>query len=351
MKKIILLLIIISSLYACQKDDINDLGEVIYVRRNGADMPAYIYGNGASKVFVVILHGGPGGSGLEYRDGVYSAQLEEKYAMVYWDQRGQGMSQGHYSKDVVNLSEMADDVNALALVLKKKYGDDISLFLMGHSWGGMLGPAALTKDNIQSHFKGWIDVDGAHNIRDMFLYIVRDAIRVSNEQLALGNNTKFWNKFIDYAKGIDTTSMPLSQSESGKLNDYGQKAESVLIDDGIIASGNGTGSLQGLANIFGLNPITKTITGTFTSVHLFTGEEDLSNVDLTPYLHKIKIPSLIIWGKYDLVVPIELAKTAYLNLGSVCKDTVFFARSGHSPMVNEPDKFVEVVSKFIDHHK
>jgi pimeloyl-ACP methyl ester carboxylesterase len=351
MKKIILLLIIISSLYACQKDDINDLGEVIYVRRNGADMPAYIYGNGASKVFVVILHGGPGGSGLEYRDGVFSAQMEEKYAMVYWDQRGQGMSQGHYSKDVVNLSEMADDVHALALVLKKKYGDDISLFLMGHSWGGMLGPAALTKDDYQRDFKGWIDVDGAHNLRDMSLYIIRDAIRIGNEQIAMGNNTKFWNKFVDYAKGIDTTSMPIPQQKSSKLNEYGQKAEGVLMEDEITASGNGSGSLQGLANIFGVNPVTNFVAGTYTSIHLFTGNEDVSNVDLTPYLNKIKIPSLVIWGKYDLVVPIELAKTAYLNLGSTHKDTVYFARSGHSPMVNEPDRFVEVVSKFIEQHK
>lgn len=351
MKKIILFFIVFAAMVSCQKDDIDNLAETLYVRHNGADMPAYIYGNGTSKVFIVILHGGPGGSGLEYRDGVFSKQLEEKYAMVYWDQRGQGMSQGHYSKDKVNLSDMADDVNALAEVLKYKYGKDISLFLMGHSWGGMLGPAALTKDDIQYQFKAWIDVDGAHNLRDMGLFLVRDVIRVGNEQIAKGNSTKFWNKFVNFVEGIDTTSMPVSDRDGGKLNKYGADAEKYLMRDGILAEGNGTTSFQPLANMFISNGITKNIAGTYTSNHLFNGEQDLMNVDLTNYLHKIKIPSLIIWGEYDLVVPKELAKTAYLNLGSTEKDTVFFARSGHSPMVNEPDKFVRVLSDFIEKHK
>jgi hypothetical protein len=37
---------------------------------------------------------------------------------------------------------------------------------MGHSWGGTLGPATLLKD--QSDFLGWIDVDGAHNTKDIY---------------------------------------------------------------------------------------------------------------------------------------------------------------------------------------
>jgi len=62
-------------------------------------MPAYLYGNFDSKTFIVLLHGGPGGNGLEYRSGKYAEMLEEQFAMVYWDQRGQGNSRGNYHQE------------------------------------------------------------------------------------------------------------------------------------------------------------------------------------------------------------------------------------------------------------
>ena len=67
MKKLIFILFIsLLGLFACQKDVIltEQMDESFYVRTNHADIPAYVYGNGASKVFVILLHGGPGGSGL-----------------------------------------------------------------------------------------------------------------------------------------------------------------------------------------------------------------------------------------------------------------------------------------------
>lgn len=348
MKRFLLLLIVLSFLGSCQKDDIDNLAEVIYVRRNGADMPAHIYGNGSSRVFIIILHGGPGGSGLEYRDGVYSAMLEEKYAMVYWDQRGQGMSQGHYSEEIVTLAEMAKDVNALALVLRHKYGNNISLFLMGHSWGGMLGPATLITDDFQKEFNGWIDVDGAHSIKTLSNYVVPQAIDMGEKQINEGNSLDFWNEFVGYCKTIDTTST-ISPEEGIKLNEYGAKSETYLTNDGYISEGSA--SLTGLSIFFGNNILTSTIAGGLTAGHLFDGKQNLYDVDLTSELHRIKIPTLIMWGKYDLVVPMELAHEAYDNIGSIKKDSVIFSHSGHSPMMNEPNRFVDELSNFVDLHR
>jgi pimeloyl-ACP methyl ester carboxylesterase len=58
---------------------------------------------------------------------------------------------------------MADDLKKVILVLKTRYGKDISVFLYAHSFGGALSAAFLTTDNNQTMVKGWIDVDGAHN--------------------------------------------------------------------------------------------------------------------------------------------------------------------------------------------
>lgn len=151
--KYLWILLVILDFSSCQKQDLSDLVDVLHVRRNNADMPAYIYGNATEKIFLIILHGGPGGSGLEYRIGQYKEDLEEKYAVVYWDQRGQGMSQGNFDQSDITIAEIVEDVEALAITLRHKYGQDIQLFLMGHSWGGTLGSAVLTTENYQDIFR------------------------------------------------------------------------------------------------------------------------------------------------------------------------------------------------------
>ena len=85
-------------------------------------MPLYIRGNGTSKVFIIVLHGGPGGHGLQYSLGEYADDLEADYAMVYWDQRGQGMSHGSYDKSDITLDVIVEDLRKVILLLKGMVG-------------------------------------------------------------------------------------------------------------------------------------------------------------------------------------------------------------------------------------
>jgi pimeloyl-ACP methyl ester carboxylesterase len=97
MKKVMYLLLFIGLVLSCNRSAFTS-GEVLYLRHKGADMPAYVYGNTSSNTFILLLHGGPGGSGLEYRSGIYAEMLEEEVGMIYWDQRGQGNAQGNGSR-------------------------------------------------------------------------------------------------------------------------------------------------------------------------------------------------------------------------------------------------------------
>ena len=121
---------------SCSQDDLDDLNDTLYIRHKGADMPAHIYGNASEKVFMILLHGGPGDSGLAYRFGTMKSRIEKSCAVVYFDQRGSGMSQGRFSENDFNIDVMAEDVMALVKVIQHKYGYDSRFFLMGHSWGG-----------------------------------------------------------------------------------------------------------------------------------------------------------------------------------------------------------------------
>jgi len=58
------------------------------------------------------------------------------------------------------------------------------------------------------------------------------------------------------------------------------------------------------------------------------------------------VPVQLIWGDLDAVIPVEHARMAHSAMpGSRLE---IFARSGHFPFHDDPDRFVEVVEKFID---
>jgi pimeloyl-ACP methyl ester carboxylesterase len=58
------------------------------------------------------------------------------------------------------------------------------------------------------------------------------------------------------------------------------------------------------------------------------------------------IPVQIIWGRQDVVVPVSHARMAHAAIpGSRLE---IFERSGHFPFHDDPDRFIEVVERFID---
>lgn len=58
------------------------------------------------------------------------------------------------------------------------------------------------------------------------------------------------------------------------------------------------------------------------------------------------LPVQIIWGEDDLIIPVEHARTAHAAIAGSRME--IFEDSGHLPMHDHPDRFVEVVERFID---
>lgn len=105
-------------------------------------MPVSVRGNKSSGIFIVFLHGGPGGTALQKIGLPAFDALEESYATVFWDQRGSGSSQGNSSDKLLTLGQFVEDLDKLIDLISYKY-DHPKIFLMGHSWGGCLGTAYL----------------------------------------------------------------------------------------------------------------------------------------------------------------------------------------------------------------
>lgn len=338
--KTVVVLFVLLNIFSCSKDEINlnNLNETIYLRHRQADMPAHVHGNAADKVFLIYLHGGPGGLGLEARINTMITEVEENNAVVYFDQRGSGNAQGNYSAEEMNIDAMAEDVLALVKVLRTRYGDDIKFFLMGASWGGALGPATLLKG--QENFLGWIDIAGAHSPKDLYDEYQIDLLEKANEQIALGNSIPHWEDVLELIQNVD----PIYNEEDGSnMNGKAHESEGVLADDLVInkpqkIDENG-------------EEITFVARNNGEVGRLLTQKGLWRDLSFTDELHNITIPSLILWGQHDLVVPTRFAHEAFDHLGSAHKELFIFERSGHSPLESEPDLFAEKVIAFINEYR
>ncbi|HET6842429.1 MAG TPA: alpha/beta fold hydrolase [Candidatus Angelobacter sp.] len=70
------------------------------------------------------------------------------------------------------------------------------------------------------------------------------------------------------------------------------------------------------------------------------------SLDLTPQLPGFKFPTLVITGRFDMnVAPLTAWNLAHAIPGA---KLVFFEQSGHLPSYEEPEKYVEVLEKFLN---
>lgn len=339
--KIAVIIVVMLGVFSCSKeeDNINNLKETIFVRHKKADMPAYIHGNASKKVFLIILHGGPGGNGLWYRVNTIRTEIEKNNAVVYFDQRGHNNAQGNYSEKEVSIDIMAEDVVALAKVIKKKYGEESKLFLMGHSWGGTLGPAALVKN--QNLFSGWINVAGAHDPKGLFNAYKTTLSTIATAQINEEHSVDYWNRTLDKVQNIGETN---TVDSFGTLNTASHDGEFKLEEDKVINKSKADyGDSPQSDNFFKITWNSNKIQDI-----LMIKQGLFQKVSFTNKLPEITIPSIVLWGKYDLVVPVTFAHEAYDNLGSTTKELFIFQKSGHSPMLSEPNLFSDKLIEFIN---
>lgn len=339
--KTVVALLVLLNIFSCSEEEINlsNLNETIYVRHRQADMPAYVHGNASEKVFLVYLHGGPSGMGLEARINTMITEVEENNAVVYFDQRGSGNAQGNYSEEDITIDVMAEDVLALIKVLRTRYGDDSKFFLMGASWGGTLGTATLLKE--QESFLGWIDVAGVHSPKDLYNEYPIVFTEKANEQIALGNSIPHWEGTLELVQNIGPN---YSDDDFSKLNSKAHESEGVLAKDMVVNEPQYLAADGSPQNFVVRNNLQTLITLTTTN-GLFR------EVSFTDRMSEITIPALILWGQHDLVVPTRFAHEAFELLGSEHKDIVIFDRTGHSPLESEPAIFAEKVIEFINEYR
>jgi proline-specific peptidase len=75
---------------------------------------------------------------------------------------------------------------------------------------------------------------------------------------------------------------------------------------------------------------------------------NLPGYDLTARLHEITVPTLIVVGRHDWITPVEAAEE--IEAGIPHAELVVFENSGHSPQLEENERFIATVRGFLARH-
>lgn len=303
-----------------------------WFRNEGADMPVWVRGNWDSDTMIVHLHGGPGGPGL-LQDWMYpeaTEALEERYLMVWWDQRSSGIAQGNASGASLTMEQFVDDTDLLVDLLVEEYAPE-RLVLLGHSWGGALGTAYLLDTTRQSRFDAWIEVDGAHDSKTGFALSRQWVMEHADAAIARGEDVELWNEALAFYESTPVIGME-------HLDPHGR----YLLASGAYAREPENVDMIGSA-LFG--PMS---TAYFSNVSHIRDHLDYTAIDLTEQMHTITLPSLVLWGRHDGVLPVTLAEQTIEDLGAEHEVLHIFERSGHSPQTEEPEAFVSAIESFLN---
>ncbi len=343
MKVGLMRMIFFMGLTAACTDHTFDGGDFFFLVNKDAEMPVVVRGKISSGIFIVFLHGGPGGSAIQKIGLPAFDDLEKEYATVFWDQRGSGSSQGNSRRELLTLSQFVEDLDKLVDLVKAKYNNP-RIFLMGHSWGGCLGTAYLIDPSHQNKIRGWIEVDGAHDNPKADSLSLNWITNYASGKVAVNEEVTFWNYVLDwYRKNPDFTTDQLEHYA------FVEKAHGYIHDPSVKRT---PAEFPGFSVSYVFNSpadMGMALTNYKTVISNFI----ISDIDLTSGMKNINLPSLIIWGVYDGIIPAPMAVEAYNALGTSSSDKkiVLLGNSGHVGFYEEPEIFVNAVRQFVDTYR
>ncbi|MBN8679340.1 MAG: alpha/beta hydrolase [Chitinophagales bacterium] len=343
MKKWLLVWSLFMVLGGCWWEEItlsSNADDVFYVEHDGASMRVQVRGNTLSKTFLIIIHGGPGASSFKYMTSKMEEIVHPQTAVVYFDQRNAGGSQGNNNVDYSDLEQYALDLEDVISVLKSRYGEDVRLFLLSKSFGGMVGCQYMTAPNRPDPaIKGWIFANATHHypLNDSLSHAMM--LRIGREYITNGVNTGKWLDIVDYCESV---APPFSFDESLKINLLARRAQTIVLDVTALSENPIWENL--LSEHI---PLTGYYLGRTNSLRRKFNRV-LHDAGFREELQNVTTPVLVCTARYDFLCPSGLADDFFARVSSQDKQYLMFEHSAHN--FEEQDAYYQAFVKFIQEH-
>lgn len=302
----------------------NSMAEKCFVEINGVKMGMMIKSKDISNPVLLFVHGGPGMP--EYfltQD--YPTGMEDYFTVVYWDQRGAGLSyRSNIDTSTLTIDQYVQDTIAVTKYLQERFGQE-KIYLMAHSWGTYFG--------IQT-------VQQAPELYKAYIGVGQITKQSESERLA-------YEYMLDYyAKMGDEKAI-----EKLKANDYLSEGYVKIRDDMMHRVGIGTmHNMKSVANGIFLASLKNKDYTLSEKINLWRGKMLLNQnpqlkmeEDLRTTVTKLEVPTYFFSGAFDYTVNHNLADEYLKKIEAPVKGFYLFDNSAHSPIFEEPDKVVEIM--------
>jgi len=308
------------------KTPANSIAELTELKLNGRKQWISLRGWDKNAPVLLFLAGGPGGTQMgAVRHEL--AELEKHFVVVNWDQPGSGKS--YYAEKTQNITvdTYIQDGYALTEYLKERFSQE-KIYLVGESWGSALGIFLVDKYPQSYHAiigTGQM-IDFAETER--MDYAKAMEIAENNGDMALirklqaNGEPPYYGKEVTWKSAVYLNYLSSYMARNPDIQNPGYNT---LRDIGSSEYG-----LLDKINFF------RGVINTFNDVY-----QQLYTIDMRANYTKLDVPVYFFLGRHDVNAPTVLVEEYERILDAPHKDIIWFEHSGHSPWINERDKFVE----------
>ncbi len=305
------------------------ISELTTVEIDGHDQALLLRGRNANAPVLLFLEGGPGGTalGAMHHSG---AGLEQHFVVATWDQRGTGKSLTARDPVATLTPEQAvSDTIEVAEYLRACF-DKQGIYLVGSSWGTTLGVlAAQARPDLFAAYVGSGQmVDQQQTDLLMYADSLAYAQRVGDQGFEQRLRT------IGQPPYTDTLAYPIALSSNPEWDaytrgqDYSFRASypsSLFTSEYTF-----TESMRAMG----------AIADTFAAMY-----PHLQDIDFRRDVPRLDVPIILVQGAHEAPGRAGLAEEWFAQLDAPSKRLIHFANAGHTPHLDEPGHFADVMAE------
>lgn len=310
---------------------VGSISEKTFIKIGGLTQGMFIKSKNQLNPVLLYLHGGLPDYFLTDK---YSTGLEDYFTVVWWDQRGAGLSySNNIPPETMNLDQMIADTKEVTNYLRNRFGQE-KIYLMGRSGGTFIGiqAAARAPELYHAYIGVGQMVDQLQSERLAYEYILNRYKEAGDDKMVRKLEAFPVTKEIpdEYLKMRDKAMHSLGVGTTHRMN-------SVLTGLFIPSLTNREYTLTEKINLWrgkaksGVHPLWNLMIST----------------DLSEQVNEFSIPVYFFHGKYDYTVSYPLAKKYFEVLSAPEKEFFTFENSAHSPHFEEPERVREIFKRYI----
>jgi pimeloyl-ACP methyl ester carboxylesterase len=309
------------------------ISEKIRLNINGVEQGMFIKSKDARNPVLLYLHGGMPDYFLTKK---YPTGLEDYFTVVWWDQRGSGLSfSADIPRETMTLEQMISDTKELTKYLCTRFAKE-KIYLMGHSGGTFIGMHVVSQSPELYH---------------AYIGMAQMSNQLKSELLAYNYMFKKYRENGNKKMVSKLEAAPVTM-EHGTPDAYRRLRDPAMHSLGIGTTHNMKSVITGI-----FLPSLKSREYTFMEkLNMWRGKSragisiiwsNMLATDLSVKIPELKIPVYFIEGIYDYTCSYSEAKSFYEKLKAPVKGFYTFQNSAHSPFFEEPEKMQKILKEDI----